>query len=354
MKRLFHSRAAKTDKPAGSLVYVGKKRTVPTRISVINYNHELTTVQDVATVEDALKFFNAESMTWIDVEGLAQVEIIESIGRFFDIHPLVLEDIVNTNQRPKFESYETYLYVVLKMLVPQVKEAVEAEQLSIVFGKNYLITFQEGIKGDCFAAVRDNLKKARGRLRKSGCDHLAYALIDSAVDHYFVALEGLGERFEELEDMVMQDPSQKALKMIYRLKRESMFIRRCIWPVRDIVSALEREDEDLVSVASRPYFRDLYDHSIETLEIAEMLRDMTASLMDIYLSSIANKNNAVMKVLTVVSTIFMPLTFLAGVYGMNFKYMPELEWHYGYPIALLGMLAIAAWMWLFFKRKGWA
>jgi magnesium transporter len=292
-------------------------------------------------------------VTWVHVDGVHRVETLEKVGSCFQLHPLVLEDILNTDQRPKMEDYGQDLFIVLKMLNYDEKTGqIAAEQISLVLRSHSVISFQEG-GGGVFASLQERIRNGKGRLRKMGADYLAYALLDFIVDHYFLILERLGERIELLEEKLLTDPTTPTLQKIQNLKREMIFLRRWVWPLREVVSGLERGESAWVREATRVYLRDVYDHTIQVMDTVEIFREMLSGMMDIYLSSLNNRMNAVMKVLTIIATIFMPLTFLAGVYGMNFKHMPELEWHWGYPAAWLVMVLIAILMLFIFRRKKW-
>jgi len=265
-----------------------------------------------------------------------------------------MEDILNTEQRPKTENYSDYLYIVMKMLYADVSaNVVLTEQISLVLGQNYVISFQEGIEGDVFGQVRERLRNEKGKARKLGADYLVYSLIDAVVDNYFSVLETLGEQIEALEEKLVANPTSNTLQEIHYLKREMIFLRKAVWPLREVISSLQRGDSILVQDITRLYLRDVYDHTIQVIDTVETYRDMVSGMLDIYLSSVSNRLNAVMKVLTIIATIFMPLTFLAGVYGMNFKYMPELEWRYGYGMIWALMIFIGLYMLVYFRKKKW-
>lgn len=294
------------------------------------------------------------TVTWINVDGLSQVEVMRQFGSCYQIHPLVLEDILATDQRPKAEDHEDYLYVVLKMLsVDQNSGEIKSEQVSIVLGGNYLISFQEGLEGDVFEQVRARLRNEKSRLRQAGPDFLLHALLDVIVDGYFLILESLAERIEDIEDELVENPGSETIHTIYRLKREMLFLHKSVWPLREVVSGLQRRDSELIQDGTVIYLRDLYDHTVQVVDTLETLRDMLTGMIDIYLSSVSNRLNEVMKVLTIIATIFMPLSFIVGWYGMNFKHMPELDWPYGYPAVLLIMACIGGGMVVYFKRKRW-
>ena len=293
-------------------------------------------------------------MTWIDIEGLQDIGLLDNLGSVYGLHPLILEDILNTDQRPKSDDMESYIYVVLKMLDfdPDSLEIV-SEQVSIVFGRNYVISLQEGREGDLFEPLRERIRNNKGRIRKMGPDYLAYSLLDTIIDHYFIILEKFAERIEVLEDDLVNDPRPETLQQIHHLKREMIFLRKSAWPLREVVNVLEKSESELIHPATKIFLRDIYDHAIHIIDSIETYRDMLSGMLDIYLSSVSNRMNQVMKVLTIIATIFMPLTFLAGVYGMNFKHMPEIGWRWSYPLFWLIMLGVAGVMVYFFKKKNW-
>jgi magnesium transporter len=278
---------------------------------------------------------------------------VEKIGTHFGIHPLIMEDILHTGQRPKGEDLGDYLFIVLKMIYhDEEKDEVIGEQLSLILGPNYVISFQER-EGDVFNPIRERIRNAKGRIRKAGADYLAYVLVDAIVDHYFAILEELGGTIESLEEELVTNPRPETLQTIHTLKRELIFLRKSVWPLREVISGLEREESPLITEPTGIYLRDVYDHTIQVIDTIETYRDMVSGMLDIYLSSLSNRMNEVMKVLTMIATIFIPLTFIAGIYGMNFKFMPELEWHWGYPMALVVMLLIVGSMFIYFRRKKW-
>jgi magnesium transporter len=287
------------------------------------------------------------------VDGLHDIKLIEEIGRHFQIHPLTLEDIVNTSQRPKWENFENYLYIVLKMLhFRESDNLVTSEQVSLIVGEKFLISFQEAA-GDVFDPVRERIRKGRGRIRQGGCDYLAYALIDAVVDHYFSVLEKIGEQIEMVETALTENPRPDTLQMIHDLKRETIYLRKQIWPLREVVNRFAKEETELINETTHVYIRDVYDHTIQIIDTIESFRDILSGMIDLYLSTISNKMNEVMKLLTIIATIFIPITFVAGIYGMNFKVMPELEWKWGYPAVWVVMVSIVFVLILFFRKKRW-
>jgi len=281
------------------------------------------------------------------------MDIIEKIGTHFGIHPLVLEDIVNTGQRPKMEDFEDYIFLVVKMLTcDQSQSDMNTEQVSLLLGPNFVISFQER-QGDVFDSIRDRIRNSKGRIRKEGADYLAYVLLDAVVDGYFIVLESLGERIETLEDQVIENPTTETLQVINGLKREMIVLRRSVWPLREVIGALERGGSALIHKATGTYLRDVYDHTIQVADTIDSYRDMIIGTRDTYLSSLSNRMNEVMKVLTIIATIFIPMTFIAGIYGMNFQFMPELGWRWSYFVVWGVMIAVAGVMIAYFKRKDW-
>ena len=340
--------------PPGSLVYVGDDKAQATRITVIEYDEEHVHERPIATLEDCVSLHAPSHRTWVNVVGLGHPEVLEKLGESFGLHPLFLEDILNTEQRPKIEDMGDYVFIVLKSLeqVGNPDGAVEVEQISLVLGPDYVLAFQER-EGDLFEPVEDRLRSGKGRMRKLGADYLAYALIDTIVDGYFVVLEGLGETIEFQEEKVVTSPTTQTLQVIHHMKRDLIELRRAVWPLREIIGRLERGESSLIQATTRIYLRDLYDHTIQVIDTVETLRDICSGMLDIYLSSISNRMNEVMKVLTIISTIFIPLTFLAGVYGMNFQHMPELSLRWTYPVLWALMIGIAITMLAYFRRKRW-
>jgi magnesium transporter len=346
-------RSRKAGLPPGSLVHIGQKKVETAQIVCMDYDERSFQEKHVAAVEECFEFKDTATVTWINIDGIHDIPIIEKIGGAFDIHPLILEDIVTTGQRPKYEGFEKYGYVVLNMLNYNAAiAAVEGEQVSIVFGSNFVISFQERV-GDVFDAIRDRIRTGKGRVRRMGPDYLAYSLIDAIVDNYFSILEKVGDRVEALEEELIAGPTERTLRQIHSLKREMLSLRRSVWPLRELVSAVQRDESSLIAAQTRVYLRDVYDHTIHIIDTIEGFRDVLSGMLDIYLSSISNRTNAIMKVLTIIATIFIPLTFIAGVYGMNFDYMPGLHQWWGYPALLLVMLAVAGTMIMHFKRRKW-
>ena len=338
--RLFHD--ARAEKKAEKL-----------KISIIDYDEAHFQEKEVKKVEECFPFKNKPTVTWINIDSIQDVPIIEQIGKHFDMHPLIIEDITNTTQRPKYEDFGSYIFVVLKMLYyDPMNDGQEAEQISLIIGSNFVISFQEK-EGDIFDPVRDRIRNAKGRIRNMGADYLAYALIDAIVDNYFIILEKIGERIENMEEELVLNPTPEILQSIHELKREMILLRKSVWPLREVISGLQRGESPLIEKSTGIFLRDVYDHTIQVIDTVETLRDMASGMLDIYLSSISYRMNEVMKVLTIIATIFIPLTFITGIYGMNFKYMPELEWRWGYAILWSIIFVISISMLFYFKRKRW-
>ncbi len=337
----------------GSLVYIGDQGEEPIEITVMDYTADELRETKVKSLDGCRDYISKDSVTWINISGIHSPEMIGELGRIFNLHPLMLEDVLNTETRPKLDDYEDYLFVVLKMIGydPDSRE-LDREQVSMVIRSGLVISLQEK-PGDVFDPVRDRIRRSKGRIRKSGADYLAYALIDMVVDHYFTILEQIGEQIEILQDEVTGEPGPEIVQDIHRCKHQVIFMRKALWPVREIISALLREESELISSDVRPYLRDVYDHTIQVVDTVETFRDILSGVLDIYLSNVSNRMNEVMKVLTVIATIFIPLTFLAGVYGMNFEYMPELAWPWAYPAVWTVFLLIFAGLFFWFKRKKW-
>jgi magnesium transporter len=353
MAKNTQRRSRKAGLPPGSLVHIGEKKTERTKITIMDYDEQNFQEKEAKTVEECFAFKETATVTWINIDGVHDSEVVGKLGTHFGVHPLILEDIMTTQQRPKMEDMGDYIFIVLRMLsLSEKKKEVRSEQVSLILGSNFVISFQE-MEGDVFDSVRDRIRTGKGRLRKMGPDYLAYALIDSIVDNYFLTLEKLGEKVEFIEEELVSDPGRKTLQEIHILKREMIYLRKSVWPLREVISGLERVESDLIKESTGIFLRDVYDHTIQVIDTVETYRDMLSGMLDMYLSSVSNRMNEVMKVLTIIATIFIPLTFIAGVYGMNFRYMPELGWRWGYFIVLGLMLAIGIMMVLFFKRKKW-
>ncbi|MBI2354023.1 MAG: magnesium/cobalt transporter CorA [Deltaproteobacteria bacterium] len=352
-RKFLKKRSVKAGLPPGSLVHIGDASQEAVNISLLSYDADSCEERYFRQLDACLPHLGRPGITWVNVEGVHDVEIIRRLGECHSFHPLVLEDIVNTVQRPKIEDYGNYLFIVLRMLRPAEGSDFTSEQISIILGHDYLFTFQEGIRGDVFDALRDRIRNAKGKIRGMGADYLAYALIDAIVDGYFSVLEGLGERIVNIEEELALAPDRATLHVINEMKKEIIFLRKAVWPLREAISFLERGDSNLLGDSTRLYFRDVYDHTVQVIDTVETYRDLLSGMLDLYLSSISNRTNEIMKFLTVIGTIFMPLTFLVGVYGMNFRHMPELEWRYGYHALWGFMVALSLAMILYFRRKKW-
>lgn len=332
----------------------------PPDIVLIDYNEVTATRVKLTSPQEAIPYLDTNSVSWVDLLGLGNKETWRQMGEIFNIHPIAQEDVVNVPQRPKVVNYEDHLLIIawMVMLNPD-SDTFHKEQVSFLLGKHYLLTVQEEPDYDCFGPVRERIRKGQGVVRKNGPDYLAYTLLDSIIDSFFPVLEVYGERIEELEDEVVANPTRKTLEKIYKIRRELLTLRRSIWPQRDAINILIRDGNELITPEVRVYLRDCYDHTVQVMDMVETYRELTSGLMDVYLSSVGNKMNEIMKLLTVVSSIFIPLTFIAGVYGMNFNTeksplnMPELNWYYGYLLCWGLMIATAAGLVFFFWRRGW-
>jgi len=353
MVRFIKRISKKAGLPPGTLVHIGEKKAETVRIRLMDYTPDHVEERDLSAVEECFPYRDKDSVTWINVDGIHQVDLMEKLGSHFGLHPLVLEDILNTDQRPKLEDYEDYLFLILKMITyDEAQKRLHVEQVGLIVGARFVLSFQES-EGDVFEPVRERLRKGKGRIRKGGLDYLAYALVDAVVDNYFLVLEKIGEDIEELEEAVIGKPAPETVESIHNLKRELLFLRKSVWPLREAVAGLEKGGSSLIQEKTVLYLRDVYDHTIQVIDTIETFRDMVSGMMDAYLSGLSNRMNEVMKVLTIIATLFIPLTFIAGVYGMNFKVMPELEWHYGYGLVWLLMILVTLFMLLYFRKKKW-
>jgi magnesium transporter len=353
MYESLSSAAEKSGLPPGSLVHVGEVHEHEHKITAVNYNKSTLKKHTVKSIEELLIYRTTDTITWVIVDGLKNVSIIDAIGQHFGIHGLVLEDILNTHQRPKFEEFEDYLFIVLKAISLRNGEFnVEYEQISLLVLNNFVFTFME--KPDVlFDPILNRLNNDKSQLRQLGTDYLAYMIMDTVVDEYFALQDTFDELIESVEDDLLTDPSTHTLRRIQKFKRELIFLRRSISPLRELLAAIQRSESPLLDVKTRRYFGDIYDHAIRIIEAMESYRDLIAGMLDIYLSSVSNKMNETMKVLTVFASIFIPLTFIAGVYGMNFDYMPELKWRWSYPALWLIFIGISLFLLRFFKKKKW-
>jgi magnesium transporter len=343
----------KTGMPPGTLVHVGDILEDEARISVFDYSKDALEELEIDSIDALLPYRDKDTVTWVNIEGLRDIDIVESVGRMFNIHPLVLEDILNTHQRPKFEEYDNCLYIVLKALSLEADPlSVSREQISILVLKNFVFTFKEK-KDDIFAPLGQRLRNSKGRIRSHGSDYLAYAILDTVVDENFSLLDTLDEVYDSIEERLLTNPSSDTLMTIQRLKRELILMRKSISPLRELLAELLRSETELIAEKTQVYFRDVYDHAIRITETLESYRDMLGGLLDIYLSSVSYKMNEVMKVLTIFASIFIPLTFIAGIYGMNFENMPELKWTWAYPALWVVFVAIAIVLLVYFRKKKW-
>jgi magnesium transporter len=353
MKRFFRKPGSVGHAP-GSLVPIAKMEQQPLKLTLFEYGPEMPVQERQAhTGSECVPFDSQIPVTWLNVEGSHQIETLEEIGSRLKIHPLTLEDILDTSQRPKMEDFDQYLFLEINMLLwDQDHSQIQAEQVSLILGENYVITFQEYEK-DVFDPVRKRLREGKSRLIRLGADYLAYSLMDAIVDHYFIVLENLGEQIEFLEEELVTDPDPGTLQSIHELKRELIFLRKSVWPLREVISALERGESPLFHESSLIYLRDVYDHTIQVIDTIETFRDMVSGMLDIYLSSISNRMNEVMKVLTIIATVFIPLSFIVGLYGMNFSYMPELQWKWGYFGVWVIIITVVVGMLAYFRHRKW-
>ena len=353
MSESSSSVSSKSGLPPGTLVHVGEVLATETRVSVFDYTRERSTEHIANSIDDITRYRDTESVTWVDVEGLIDVALIETIGRQFDIHPLVLEDILNTNQRPKFEEYDDYLFLVFKVIYPSGDDvSVNYEQVSILILNDYVFTFKEK-QDDVFEPIKTRLRNNKGRFKSLGADYLAYAILDTVVDLYLSLQDYLDEIIESVEDDLLINPDTGTLATIQRIRRELIFIRKSSTPLRELLSGIMRSDSLLIGDSTLIYYRDVYDHVLRVTDAIDTYRDMMTGLLDIYNSTISNRMNEVMKVLTVFASIFIPLTFITGIYGMNFEYMPELRWHWSYPVLWVSFVLIPLILLVYFKRKKW-
>ena len=353
MSRFFHRGAGKIGLPPGTLVHIGEKRIDRPFISLMDYSKDHLTEKTVDAIETVFPLKDEPTVTWININGIHDIELIEKIGSHFAIHPLSLEDIVNTSQRPKLELFDDYLFLVCKMLsYDETDGKVRSEQISLVLGDSFLISFQE-MEGDVFHMVRERIRKAKGRIRSQGPDYLAYALLDAIVDHYFLVLEAFGTSIETLEEAVVSAASPGIITDLHDMKREMIFLRKQIWPLREVLAQLTKNDIDQIEEKTTLYLRDVHDHAIQIMDAIDSMKDLLSGLFDIYLSLQGNHMNEVMKVLTIIATLFIPLSFVAGVYGMNFTLMPELNWRWGYPMFWGVILTMVIGMVVYFRKRRW-
>ena len=356
MKYLIHqllqNRSKKVGLLPGSVVPIGEKKTEKAKITLISYDEEKFYEQEFKTIEEALAYKSNGRVLWINIDGVSEADIIEKVGEHFDIHSLVQEDIVTTSQRPRMMEYEQYIYFVLKMIYFDDKGVLTLEQVSLILGKDYVVTFQEK-PGDVFDLIRQRLRAKKGRIRKERADYLFYSLFDSIVDEYFTVLERVGESVEDFSENLLTNPEPSTLARILEIKEDIILIRKAAWPSRELINRLMRTETPLIRKNLVVYIRDIYDHVIQVIDTIETYRDMLSSLLDVYMSSLSNKLNEIMKTLTIIATIFMPLTFLTGFYGMNFKFMNEFNWPHGYLWAIGEMVLVSLIMLIYFRKKKW-
>jgi magnesium transporter len=346
--------------PPGTLQYVGRATSAQVVVTVLEYNEFDYSETRHTDVEAEMLNVRNGMVRWINVEGVHNTELVEKIGKIYDIHPLTLEDIVNTNQRPKFEEYDKYLVNIMKMIYEEENpkkrdnDIFVSEQLAIlIMNKRTVISFQEADGGDVFDIIRNRIRQGKGRIRKAGADYLAYCLIDAVVDSYFTILEHFGDEMEKIEDELVGNPKQQLIRRLYDLKRQMIFLRKAVWPMRDMVNNIERSESELMTPATLVYLRDAQDHIIRVIDTVETYRDLISGMIDLYMSSQSHRMNEVMKTMTIITTIFVPLTFIVGVYGMNFEVMPELQTGYGYYVVWLVMIIIVVCLFIFFRVKKW-
>ena len=337
----------------GTSIFVGERKQDKPRIDIMDYAEDRLEETHDASAGDCARLKDAPGVTWINVNGIHDVNLIEALGKRFGLHPLTLEDILNTTQRPKAEAFEKYIFLALKMITyNEAQNDINIENVSLILGAVYVVSFQER-EGDVFEAVRQRIRSAKGRIRSAQSDYLAYALMDGVVDAYFVALEKIGEHIEGIDDEIVLAPDAALMQEVHRLKREILFLRKSVWPLREEIAAIDKFESPLINSSTRVYLRDLYDHTIQIIDLVETFRDILGGMHDTFLSSVSNRMNEVMKVLTVIATIFIPLTFIAGVYGMNFEHMPELKWPWGYYLIWGIMISIGIGMLAYFRKRKW-
>lgn len=354
LRKIFRTKKKPAGLPPGTLIYTGEKRAQNVRVNLIDYKGDTITEHEITDPDECKNLIKSDTISWVDIEGISDVQLVQKVSESLGLHPLVMEDILNVDQRSKMEEFENYVYIVLKMFhVNKSTAEIVPEQVSIILGKNFVATFQEGIEGDTFHEVRERIRSNKGVINKMTSDYLLYSLVDSMIDSYFALLDVLGDKIESLEEQLVNDPVKETLSTIYALKREMLYLRKTVWPLREVISRLERGESDLVRKDTHLYLRDVYDHTMNVLDTIETYRDMLTSMVDIYLSSFSNKLNETMKYLALISTIFIPMTFIASIYGMNFDLMPELRWAHGYWFALGLMFTIGFGFFMYFKSKKW-
>lgn len=353
MLKIMPRKLIKAGLPPGTPIFTGERKIEKVKISLIDYDEVQFQEKEVRKTDECFPFKETPTVTWINIDGIHDVEVVKKIGNHFGLHPLILEDIVNTQQRPKIEDFGHYIFIILKMLFyDEDMNETHVEQVSLVLGSNFVISFQER-EGDIFNPIRERIRSAKGRIRKMGADYLAYSLMDAVVDEYFIILERIGAMITEMEDELMSGPKPETMHKIHTLRNEMIFLRKSVWPLRELIGSLEKGESSLIQESTGIFLRDLYDHTIQVIDTVETLRNMLSGMHETYLSVVSNKMNEIMKVLTMIATVFIPLTFIAGIYGMNFKFMPELEWRWSYFIVWFVLIIIVGFMFMFFKRKKW-
>jgi magnesium transporter len=353
MKKYTSELAAGAGLSPGTLLPPSQQPEAALEVQVLVYDQEGVLIMDGQHIDQLLPL-KEQAVTWIHVQGRPPISMLEQFGRHFNLHPLLLEDLLQPQQRPKAEDYGDYIFVSLKALRLDIaEESIQAEQVGLILGERFVLSFLIGSTGRLFDPVAERIKSGKGRIRRMGPDYLAYSQMDLVVDRYFLILEKLGEEIEDLEEELVTSPTSQTMHRIHALKREMIALRRSVWPLREVISGLERGESPLIHPKTIPYFRDLYDHVVQVMDTIESFREMLSGMVDIYLSSVSNKMNQIMKLLTIIATIFIPLTFIVGIYGMNFEYMPELKWRWGYfgVMALMTLLAVG--MLVFFRLRKW-
>ncbi|HUT62577.1 MAG TPA: magnesium/cobalt transporter CorA [Anaerolineae bacterium] len=353
MEKLMKNVSKKAGLPPGTLVHIGDGKAEEVKINIISYDEDQFQEKEATTIEECFPYKELPGVTWINIDGIHDVDIIKKIGDHYKFHPLMMEDIVNTNQRPKIDDYGDSFNLVLKMITYDENEnRIKIEQVSIITGHNFVISIQEKI-GDVFNFVRERLRNSKGHVRKMKADYLAYCLLDAVVDNYFSVLENIGDEIETIEQEVVTKAESETIQKIYGEKRNILMLRKSVWPLREVINSLSKGQSPLIHESTVIYLKDVYDHTIQVIDTIETFRDLLSGLLDIYMTGVSNRMNEIMKVLTMIATIFIPLSFIVGLYGMNFKYMPELEWHWGYPLiwGVIGTVVIS--MLALFKKNKW-
>ena len=339
--------------PPGTPVFVGEQQSEAVKITLYDYDDAHTERRIVQSIEECFPYKDMPSVTWINVDGLHDVAMLERLAHDYGLHPLTIEDIVNTQQRPKVEFFDNYIALNLKMYTFDINTyELDIDHVSLVLGKNFVLTFQER-QGDLFDAIRARIQYNKGKIKKGGADYLAYSLLDAIVDGYFKVLDRIGDEIEDVEEKLFTNPESSILQDLHDLRQELIFFRKTVWPLRTIMNELDRQETELIEDSTSVYLRDLYDHVVQVIETLETFREMLSGHLEVYLSTISNKTNEIMKFLTIIGTIFIPLTFIAGVYGMNFKHMPELEWRWGYYLIWAVMIGIGVALLAYFRKKNW-